>query len=190
MNYFSMQKLTRVKKGNTNYPMDVIGMQVSCALTGKLDNQMKATYIPWIEHLQVLCAKKVCCDKTCMPWFLYHFPWPSINHKNHNRSSLVLITPNWQQMKSLQRKWEKHHTRVWCPTYLWTIFPTLKYGLQWTKSAILAKGNAPFRFWFCITEDIVSLTLCRNLSASSPGSDTTNTSFCQLEKEAARRLKG
>ena len=69
--------------------------------------------------------------------------------------------------------------------------PIWKYGLHATKSEtveIFARSDAAFLRWPCINDDKLHLTLCRNFSASSPGSATTNTSFCQLHKQS-RRLR-
>ena len=60
------------KKGNTYASNE--RHQVSCALIGKSDNQMRAIYIPSNEHHQVSCAKKGLYDETCMPRFLDHSP--------------------------------------------------------------------------------------------------------------------
>jgi hypothetical protein len=49
----------------------------------------------------------------------------------------------------------------------------------------LARRDAPFLRWLLIVDNKLNFTLCRNFSASSPGSATTNTSLCQLNKRAA-----
>lgn len=47
---------------------------------------------------------------------------------------------------------------------------------------MLERIDAAFRRLLCMTDNILNLTLWRNLSARSPGSATTNTSFCQLNE--------
>lgn len=52
---------------------------------------------------------------------------------------------------------------------------------------MLERTDAAFRRLLCMTDNILYLTLWRNLSARSPGSATTNTSFCQLD-EARKQI--
>jgi len=65
--------------------------------------------------------------------------------------------------------------------YRCTMQPIWKKGLYATKSLMFEIWlNFDISFLFRIVDNKLNRTLRRNLSASCPGSATTNTSFCQL----------